>query len=454
MRNWFIGHHLNATSDEFERAKITLLFNFTFFFWLIAIGFIGKLVGDGLFWQVYITSFGLFGLCVVLLAIRFSKNYLTAAWMFLCLQIIMEIGNTILMEGHQSFVGTAFTLCNLMWAFFVLGRKGGLILAGFAVIMIVWRGLHDFIDVDLMPLEVPPEQMLKEDIFVAFVPFSLCFYILWQYSKSSSSAQVEIKEQRHHLTEKNREITDSINYAKKIQTSILPPDEYVKKLLPDSFILYLPKDIVSGDFYWLDQLNGKVLFSAVDCTGHGVPGAMMSVIGLNILQDAVHDRKLDQPAAILRHLDQGVSDTLRQQNQANAKDGMDLGLCSLDYSTRTLEYAGAYNPMYIVSEGQLTQVKADKLPIGSNPDGIADVYTNHTFQLKQGDCVYLLSDGYADQFGGPKGKKFMYKRLRALLEEVHHQSMEEQHQRLVKEFRQWMGEEEQVDDVCIIGVKV
>ena len=273
-------------------------------------------------------------------------------------------------------------------------------------------------------------------------------------SEVLSEKNTLITEQKELVEEKNKEITDSINYASRIQNSILPPNDQWQRLLPDSFVLYLPKDIVSGDFYWIDQHEDKVLFAAVDCTGHGVPGAMMSVVGLNLLQDAVHDRGLHHPGEILSHLDDGVHKTLRQTEQRGVKDGMDLGVCSLNLKTRKLEYAGAYNPLYIVRNGKLEQTKADKLPIGMNYDGAIDQYTNHEFDLQPGDCVYLLTDGYPDQFGGPKGKKFMYRPLREMLASMHDVPMVDQHKKLLEAFQQWRGDLEQVDDVCLIGVRV
>jgi serine phosphatase RsbU (regulator of sigma subunit) len=180
----------------------------------------------------------------------------------------------------------------------------------------------------------------------------------------------------------------------------------------------------------------------------------MSVIGLNLLQDAVGDKNITQPAKILEHLDWGVNQTLRQEKEGNAKDGMDLSLCSLNPQTLELQYAGAYNSLYYITGGELKEIKADKSPIGVNTDGVVDNYTNHSVQLKKGDCVYLYSDGYADQFGGPKGKKFKYAKLRELLLSIHTKPMQEQHTLLLNTFGQWKGELEQIDDVCIIGVRV
>lgn len=266
-----------------------------------------------------------------------------------------------------------------------------------------------------------------------------------------------IKNQKIEVETKNAEITDSINYARKIQNAILPSTYAIKKLLPDSFIFYKPKDIVSGDFFWIEEKENTILFAAVDCTGHGVPGAMMSVLGYNILSQAVKERSLINPSDILKHLDKGVNQMLQQNTEENAiKDGMDLALCSLNPSTLELQFAGAYNPLWIIkhSTQELLEIKGDKKPIGANTEGEKGVFTNHPVQLEKGDCIYIFSDGYADQFGGMKGKKFMYKPIKALLASIHSKPMPEQMNLLEKNLKEWQGSLEQVDDIIVIGVRV
>lgn len=265
----------------------------------------------------------------------------------------------------------------------------------------------------------------------------------------------QLEKHNAEITTQKNAITDSINYAKKIQDSILPPDSLVHRILPDSFILYIPKDVVSGDFYWVEQRDGLAVFAAVDCTGHGVPGALMSVIGFNLLTQAVNELGLTKPSDILHHLDFGVNKFLRQSGEGGlVKDGMDLAVCTLDPVTRKLQYAGVFNPAYIVHNGKLEQIKPDKFPIGINTDGVTDDYTNNEIQLSGGDMIYLFSDGYADQFGGPVGKKFMYKRFRELLLEISSLPTAEQKQKLSDAFYQWKSGQEQVDDIIVIGVRV
>ncbi len=290
--------------------------------------------------------------------------------------------------------------------------------------------------------------------------------------KSKAELERLVEERTAELKHKEQEITDSIRYALRIQLSIIPTQQRVKSLLPKSMVFYRPKDIVSGDFYWIESIEDEILFAAVDCTGHGVPGAMMSVIGLKSLTQAVQDKQISNPADILQFLDIAVNDTLRQSYDPGAvKDGMDLALCNINYKTLILQYAGAYNPLvifrkniastYVVTNNRetfhgndLLEIKSDKNPIGSNANGIADIFTNHTIQLQKDDCVFIYTDGYADQFGGPKGKKFKYNKLKDLLAENAHLNIDEQYNALDKSFKDWKGKQEQVDDVLVIGIKI
>lgn len=264
----------------------------------------------------------------------------------------------------------------------------------------------------------------------------------------------EIESQRVKLEHLYNEVTDSIKYAKRIQEAILPPEAYVKNVLPNSFVLFKPKDIVSGDFYWVEKVGSKVFFAAVDCTGHGVPGAFMSIVGYNLLKQIVKDES--DPGKILTELSKGVKDTLHQGlEEGSSKDGMDIALCSYDIKTKTLQYAGAYNPLYLVRNGELFETKADKFPIGGAlKDSEHRTYTSHTFQLQPNDTVYIFSDGYADQFGGEKGKKFMVKQFRQLILSIQDKSMEEQKRYLNYIIEQWRGGHEQVDDILVMGMRV
>lgn len=252
-----------------------------------------------------------------------------------------------------------------------------------------------------------------------------------------------------------KQVTDSIHYAKRIQEAILPPNNLVKQILPESFVLYKPKDIVSGDFYWIDKKKEWCYFAAVDCTGHGVPGAFMSIVGYNLLKDILKNTDSMQPSIIMDKMNDGVANTLHTNTTSGkqTKDGMDMTLCALNYDTLELQFSGAFNPLYIIRGNELIQYKADKFPVGMFI-GEKQNFTNHSIQLQKGDSIYIFSDGYADQFGGPKGKKFMAGNFRQLLSDVSKLPIERQKTMLNQTIEEWRGNLEQVDDILIIGVKV
>jgi serine phosphatase RsbU (regulator of sigma subunit)/Flp pilus assembly protein TadD len=310
--------------------------------------------------------------------------------------------------------------------------------------------------------EISRQSLLTRGIALVVVLLLIVTLLLVRgyYRKKKGNTLLALKNEKIELAyniieDQHKDIMDSINYAKRIQQAILPPDAVIKKYLPDSFILYLPKDVVSGDFYWLEPWGNNILFAAVDCTGHGVPGALMSVVGYNLLGKAVNELGLSKPSLILNSLSKEIGKTLQQTgSDSEVKDGMDLALCSLNMQTRMLEYAGAFNPLYIVRKGELNDVQADKIPIGSYLDGELKSYTNKEIQLEKGDMIYIFTDGYADQFGGEKGKKFKYKALQSLLVSIAEKPATEQKVILENTITAWRGNLEQVDDICIIGIRI
>jgi serine phosphatase RsbU (regulator of sigma subunit) len=293
---------------------------------------------------------------------------------------------------------------------------------------------------------------------VAFFMLSLLIY---SFKSENMQYSDKIEEQKNAIEEKNTEITASITYAKRLQDAILPPLSTIKSLLPDSFVLYKPKDIVAGDFYWLYNLplpagegRGEVTFiAACDCTGHGVPGAMVSVVCSNALNRAVKEFGITEPGKILDKAREIVLETF-EKSGGEIKDGMDISLASLTPSEggMNVRWAGAYNSLWYVEGGQFKEIVGDKQPIGQTDN--PKPFTTHTLSLKKGDSLYLLTDGYPDQFGGEKGKKFKYKQLQQLIVEGGKLKMAEQKEMLEKAFTDWQGELEQTDDVCIIGIRI
>lgn len=267
--------------------------------------------------------------------------------------------------------------------------------------------------------------------------------------------KTEIEAQRDLLAEQQKHIIDSIQYSKRLQNAILPTLDFVSELFPESFVLYMPKDIISGDFYWFHRHGNKHYFSAIDCTGHGVPGALVSMVGQNWLNYAVKDLELEKPSDILDALNDGVMSTFKERDdETSVKDGMDLALCCVDYDNMKLEFAGAYNPMLVIRDGEITQIKGDKFPIGAFFRGVKGKFQNHELDVKKGDVVYVFSDGYADQFGGEANFKFLTKRFRQLLLDIHEKPLNEQRDILEQTIRDWMEGVEQIDDITVVGIKV
>lgn len=262
------------------------------------------------------------------------------------------------------------------------------------------------------------------------------------------SAYIEIDDQRKH-------IMDSIYYARRIQTAILPSEDYVRDNLGDHFILYRPKDIVSGDFYWFKLIDNLIMVAAVDCTGHGVPGAFMSIVGHNQLNHAVTVGKARKPDDILNRLNSGVIETLSvETHESKVQDGMDLSLCVFDEHKKKVQFSGANNPLVLIRDGEVTRFRGDKFPIGAYEGRLPQVFTSREIELKKGDCLYIFSDGYADQFGGPDDKKFTTKKFRQFLFDIHTEPCDVQRYLLDKKLDEWKGDNEQIDDVLVIGIKV
>ncbi len=323
----------------------------------------------------------------------------------------------------------------------------------------------------------------------------IVIYIMYSLAQKKKTNKIlnqkneQISTKNKIIEEKNKDITDSINYAKRIQNAILPEDNLLLKHY-DSFIYYQPKDIVSGDFYWIKEIGKKLYFSVVDCTGHGVPGAFMSIIGFNSLNRIVEDFQVAETGLILDKLNELVINSIRKQDKygISVRDGMDLSFCCIDLESNMIQFSGANNSLYILRPTviasaeqpvpksretnqshfneqiaslptvirndayELIEIKADKMPIGGAEN--AKNYQTHQVQLQQGDAIYLFSDGYADQFGGPKGKKFMYKRFKELIINMQEYAMSKQKEIFDTTMIEWKGDSDQIDDICVIGVKI
>ncbi|MGV3632528.1 MAG: SpoIIE family protein phosphatase [Bacteroidota bacterium] len=325
------------------------------------------------------------------------------------------------------------------------------------------------IEIQKNELEAENQELIR-NIFIVTILFVsvIAFFLVYVNRRNRKTNQIlsaqkeEILNQKSIIEESNKNVIDSINYAKRIQESILPHRDLFSDLFPESFIFYKPKDIISGDFYFagipsVSERDVRI-FAVGDCTGHGVPGALLTIIGNTFLQLSLKDKNINSCAEALNFLNVGLADIL-QADRKNIQDGMDIAMCAIHVKTMELEYAGGNNPCLVIRNGEIITLKPDKHGVGQlDRQGELLPFTNNMFQLQKNDTIYLFSDGYADQFGGPEadsgGKKFKISRLKELLLSIRDLSMEAQKQELEKAFHAWKGELEQVDDICLMGVRV
>jgi len=308
------------------------------------------------------------------------------------------------------------------------------------------------------PLSSPYRFILYSALIFSFLYLLVMFQArklsrIRKLLKEKEEAINLIERQKIELEYKDKNMTDSLNYAQRIQEAMLPSEAYFRKHFRDSFILFKPKDIVSGDFYWIGEKGDKVFVVAADCTGHGVPGALMSMIGIEIIEKAINTDNIETPSSILAVLNKGLEKTFSREKNIGTiiRDGMDVGLCVINKKTRKISYAGAFFPLYLIRDNTLTEIKGDKIIIGMNPEGKS--YEDHEIDLLEKDILYIFSDGYIDQFGGSENKKFMYRRFRYLLLTIHQFQVNDQKSILDENLKTWMGQNSQVDDIMVIGFR-
>jgi serine phosphatase RsbU (regulator of sigma subunit) len=278
---------------------------------------------------------------------------------------------------------------------------------------------------------------------------SVLLFLIFRFNK-------EKKKTYNLLKEKNKKITDSINYASRIQQSILPSDDDIKKILPRSFVYFQPRDTVSGDFYWLSTVKEKIVIACVDCTGHGVPGAFMSLIGNTLLNEIVNEKQIISAPVILKRLHYEIVKALHQDSiRAQSKDGMEMSLCVIDNKTNEIEFAGAMNPLYVVKDNVVTVIKPDIKGIGGENNNVNEVeFTGQTIPIQKGMSVYMFTDGYMDQFGGPENKKFNVPNFKKLLLNIQSMDMDEQKKSIEQSIKKWQGDYKQIDDMLVIGISL
>jgi serine phosphatase RsbU (regulator of sigma subunit) len=283
---------------------------------------------------------------------------------------------------------------------------------------------------------------------------SISIFSIYRRYRFKQKANVILEKQKQEIQQKNILITDSIDYAKTIQEAVLPTAQEIKNLLPESFILYKPKAVVSGDFYWLGYGKERLMCAVADCTGHGVPGAFMSLLGYNMLEDVAQTSSTKAPGPILDALNEQVILRLSGDNKKEAiKHGMDISLISINKINNRLEFAGAHNSLYIIRAGELIELKADKMGIGTNRQS-DKFFSNQVIEIQKGDMIYLFTDGFPDQIGGPNRKKFFYPPFKELLRTISSLEPELQQEKLNEAHIQWRGNKmDQTDDILIVGIR-
>ncbi len=309
-------------------------------------------------------------------------------------------------------------------------------------------------EIELLKVNANKNRVVNVSLIAGSVLLFLLVILTLNRYRLKEKTNKLLESQNHIISEKNKDISDSINYAKKIQDAILPSTEDIKRVFPESFVLSLPKDVVSGDFYWFAQHQHLKLFVVADCTGHGVPGAFMSMIGNTLLNNIVIERKIVSPDKILNELRKEIINVLKQGEDSSNKDGMDISLICFNTQNNTLEAACANNPIWILkNNGEFIELKPDKQPIGYVSTHQKE-FSLQSAVLEKGDIIYQFTDGYADQFGGAKGKKFKYNQLKEILISNKNTSIELQAETLRKSFTEWKGNLEQIDDVLVTGIRI
>jgi serine phosphatase RsbU (regulator of sigma subunit) len=273
-------------------------------------------------------------------------------------------------------------------------------------------------------------------------------------NKNFEAKNQKIQKSNEEFTNKNKDMMDSINYAKEIQNAVLPKESYIQQFFSETFLINMPKDIVSGDFYWCSQSGSKFIVAVGDCTGHGVPAALISMMGYNKLNHIVNVIGLTKPSHILEQLDFEIREAFKKEDSEHViPDGMDIAVCAIDRKNNTVEFAGANRPLYYLKNGALEIIKGSKKSIGGISEDIDKDFTNHLISKDTMDCIYLFTDGFMDQFGGVQGKKFLCKRFRELISSTHIYTMKEQKELLINALNDWKGDREQTDDICLLGIR-
>lgn len=456
LKNWFIGDYLAKTDDVFERSKIELLYHYSISFILLGTAFYVSAIIRGYTYHVFVLSFAVLALSLIPFILKYKQSVKLASIWYITQQIIVSNCELMIQQNIPDITSGLWIMTFVLFSFFLFERKWGLILI---ILMQVIAGITGSIS---MSFNIPESQKYQGSIIEILVPFLLNIIIVWMFIKTRKEAEGYIQEQSEQLSSKSKEletknndITDSINYAKRIQLAVLPNEETIQRNIPLYFIYYKPKAIVSGDFYWFHAIDkDNYIYVNADCTGHGVPGAFMTVIASNLLNQTVIDNKIYQPSLILQEVDRLLSMTLKQDSERfhNVQDGMDLTLVKVNKAKREVVITSAKRPVVYIRNKQFLEIKANKFSIGGMRTE-TKVFEEVKIECQQDDMMYLFTDGYHDQFGGPKGKKYSSKKLKEKFMEIHMKGISEQKAELDAAMRSWKGDLEQIDDICVTGIR-
>ncbi|MBK9282794.1 MAG: SpoIIE family protein phosphatase [Sphingobacteriaceae bacterium] len=452
IRNYFLKDLLAKSNDPFEIANTLLLFRLVIFF---IVCFSLPILSDyilGYYKAMVLHVLALLAMCTFPFILKKQQNTNRSVNTFF---IVASVISTL---TYMVFANNSVDAINMGWlSFFVLLsiilQKGWVrILFCFFInwIPIIYLVINHQLNGALNVPFLLEETASDPPIVLALIPLMLIVYSVWDKTNTIEKAQQTISYQKKIIDEKNKDIIDSIQYAKRLQEALLPSTSDIENALTDHFIFYLPKDIVAGDFYWFEKNQDFAFIAAADCTGHGVPGAMMSVLCSGALSRSIKEFKLSETHEILNKTSELVREAF-VKNKGDVKDGMDISILRLNHKTKQIQWSGANNSLWYINKGELKEIKADKQHIGYNEKQLT--FSNHNFHLPDNSMLYLFTDGMADQFGGEKGKKYKYKKLQQTLLDIHTLPCQQQNQKLKEEFNRWKGNHEQVDDVCIIGIK-
>lgn len=453
VKLYFTEHRITATDDVFEKAKINLVFNFTLFMSLLAVPFLIQLYVNGYWYHFSINIFEVISLTLMYILFKTNIPLKYIGILFVIMDSIMSAGSLIFQNGYFEIQAALWSMLLILYTFFVLGKVWGLSIVTFiALLYIGCIPLEN--GISILNFGIPENQILPTASAFIIFPFLLNIYIITVFINTNVAAENLMREQKQKLEKQKNEIVSSITYAKRIQQAKLPKKEDIYSSLPNSFILFKPKDIVSGDFYFFNKNDHSLFIACADCTGHGVPGAIMSMICSEKLEDAVSQST--DTSEILKLLNKRIKTSLKQtDNDESTRDGMDIALCSIDKSNRIVKFAGANRPLWVIRHGQnrVEEIKGTKCAIGGYTEA-SQHFGSHEINLQQGDTIYIFTDGYADQFNGETEKKIMTKNFKNILLDIRSKTMQEQEKLLDDFVDNWKSGTEQVDDILVIGIRL